>query len=138
MAQDPQVVARRSQLSADTLGEALNAFFDRLRWTTVVSMAVLLFGLVFFSEVPSAGFVTRQRILDHRLGELHEVGDPSGTLQGLIELAATTRHGQILPEVIAQLTHATPGGCQSLCIACHATVVPHQKAQLTMEVVDSS
>ena len=60
MSQDPQLVARRSQLSADTLGEALNAFFARLNLATVSVLAVLLFGLVFVYNVACRLFARRQ------------------------------------------------------------------------------
>ena len=60
MAQDPQLVARRSQLSAETLGEALNAFFTRLNLATVGALALLLFGLAFVYNVACHLFRRRQ------------------------------------------------------------------------------
>ncbi len=56
MEQDPQLVAKRAQLSADTLGEALNAFFARLNLATIGALSILLFGVVFFYNVACTMF----------------------------------------------------------------------------------
>ena len=56
MEQDPQLVAKRAQLSADTLGEALNAFFARLNLASIGALAILLFGVVFFYNVACTMF----------------------------------------------------------------------------------
>jgi hypothetical protein len=57
MARDPYVVAAQSQLSAQTVAESLNAFFDALTWKTIACLFLLCLGLVLSYSL--AGAVAR-------------------------------------------------------------------------------
>lgn len=46
MQQDPMVVATRAKFSAETLGEGLNGFFEKISWKTIICLSLLLFGLL--------------------------------------------------------------------------------------------
>lgn len=46
MQQDPMTVATRAKFSAETMGEGLNAFFEKITWKTIVCMCLLLFGFL--------------------------------------------------------------------------------------------
>lgn len=57
MSRDPYVVAAHTKLTAETIGESLNAFFDALTWKTIVCVFLLSVGLIFSYNV--AGSVGR-------------------------------------------------------------------------------
>jgi Di-sulfide bridge nucleocytoplasmic transport domain len=46
MSRDPYVVARRSKMSAETIGESLNSFFEALTWKTIACLVLLSGGLL--------------------------------------------------------------------------------------------
>ena len=46
MSRDPYVVARRSMMSAETIGESLNSFFEALTWKTIACLVLLSGGLL--------------------------------------------------------------------------------------------
>ena len=47
----------------------------------VVAPGLALFGLVLLSEMPPAGLLSGQGVAGHELGQLEQVGYPSGLLQ---------------------------------------------------------
>jgi hypothetical protein len=67
MARDPYVVAAQTKLTAETIGESLNAFFDALTWKTITCIFLLSVGLIFSYNI--AGSVARdgaKRALNRR------------------------------------------------------------------------
>lgn len=73
MNRDPYVVARRAKFSGETLGEAMNGFFEKLTWKTISCIGLLFFSfLVFYNLV---FHFTRQRKPDN-LGQPGPPGPP--------------------------------------------------------------
>jgi len=68
MQQDPMVVATRAKFSAETLGEGLNAFFEKISWKTIICLSLLLFGLLVSYNI-AFYFASRQQyrpVIDNR------------------------------------------------------------------------
>ena len=62
MARDPYVVARRTKIGVETIGESLNSFFEALTWKTIVSLVLLSCGLLVINNLAGClgrGGVTR-------------------------------------------------------------------------------
>ena len=53
----------------------------------VIAKRFVLFRLVLFTEVSTAGFVSFERVDAHQLRELEEVGNPAGAFEHLVECA---------------------------------------------------
>lgn len=51
----------------------------------VVTPGLALLGLMLFAEVTPARFISHECVLDHGFGKLHIIGNPSGSLQRLIQ-----------------------------------------------------
>jgi len=59
MQQDPMTVASRAKFSAETIGEGLNAFFEKITWKTIACICVLFFGFIISYNV-AFSFGSRQ------------------------------------------------------------------------------
>ena len=77
-----------------------------------------------------------QGVTHLQLGELHEVGDSQGLLQGLVVAGAVAQDLHVLPELLTQRGDLRERLLQSGPVAGHAAVVPHQLAELAVVVVD--
>src|SRR5215813_11554516 len=67
----------------------------------VIAPRLALGRLVFLAEVPATRLVARQRIETHQLGKLQIVGNAPGIFEGLVEVIAAARHGDVVPELLA-------------------------------------
>ena len=57
MGRDPYVVARRTKIGVETIGESLNSFFETLTWKTIACLVLLSCGLLLVHNL--AGFLGR-------------------------------------------------------------------------------
>jgi Di-sulfide bridge nucleocytoplasmic transport domain len=54
MARNPEIVAQHTRMTAETIGETLNAFFDTLTWKSIVCIVLLSCGLVLAFNVSAS------------------------------------------------------------------------------------
>src|SRR6185437_4548444 len=76
-----------------------------------------------------------ESVANHQLTELEEVRNPPGLLQRLIQFRVGPGNVDILPELFAQLRDELQCLAQSRVVARHATIIPHDVAQLAMNGV---
>src|SRR4051794_22273733 len=69
----------------------------------VVAERLALGSLALGAEVTAAALATVQGVDAHQLGELDEVGDPAGVLEGLVERVPLAGHLEVGPELPADL-----------------------------------
>src|ERR1043166_5253220 len=89
--------------------------------------------LEFLAEMAAAGFAAMQGVEAKQLGELHEVRDPPGVLQVLVQLAVLPGDIDIMPEFFTQFWNALERFLQPGFVARHAALVPEQFAQFPMQ-----
>ena len=96
----------------------------------VVALGLALLGLVLGPEVAAAGLLAVEGVEAHQLGQLEEVVDPAGLLEGLVELVAAAGDPEVLAELLVQGGDLRQRLLQALLGALHAAVVPHDPAEL--------
>src|SRR5690606_3665427 len=97
-----------------------------------------VFRLILLTEMAAARFLADQRVTRNQLGELEEVGYPPGALQALVESLSLTGHAHLAPELLPETGELLQRPLQPGAIAAHPHVVPHESAELAMEVIDGS
>src|SRR3954454_12451184 len=123
----PRLLTSTSVLPGRDVGEML-----------VIPERLAVFSLVLLSEVAAAGFFPMKCIPAHQLAELQKIGHPAGFLEGLIQLGIAAGDIDVAPVLGPNLRDPFQGMPEPGGIPGHATVVPHQLAQLAMEGVDRS
>src|SRR3954462_13645714 len=123
----PRLLTSTSVLPGRDVGEML-----------VIPERLAVFSLVLLSEVAAAGFFPMKCIPAHQLAELQKIGHPAGFLEGLIQLGIAAGNIDVAPVLGANLRDPLQRVLESGRIPRHATVVPHQLAQLAVEGVDRS
>src|SRR6185503_754212 len=114
---------------------AVTRVFPRrnVREPVVVTQRLSVAGLMLDPEVPAARFLSVQRIDAHELRELEEVGDATRALELLVELLASSGHEEVLPELFAKRRDQLECSPQTLGVAGHAAILPHDLAQLAVK-----
>src|SRR3989338_8248909 len=92
--------------------------------------------LVLDAKVAAARFLAVERILAEQLGKLQEVGHAAGLLERLVELFTMAQHGHILPERLPDAGNLRQRAGQTLAASLHAALIPHELAQLPVELID--
>ena len=97
--------------------------------------AILHFGvgfgeLVFESEVAATGFFPLQSVVAQGVGELEEVGDPTGLFQLGVEAITVAGNANVLPEVLADAVDFFEGKLETFFGASHAALVPNQEDRI--------
>ena len=57
--------------------------------------------LMFLAKMRSGRFVALKRVHAHQFGEFEEIGNASGTFQGLVKIFVCARDAHIVPEFVA-------------------------------------
>src|SRR5881394_1907121 len=101
----------------------------------VVALRLAVGRLVLDAEMPPARFLAVQRVDAHQLRQLEEIRDPTRLLEGLIQLLPRSGHAQVAPELRAQPGNVPQRRPEALGAARHATELPHELAELAMEML---
>ena len=104
----------------------------------VVAKRLAVGRLEFLAEMPAAGFVALERIQRQQLAELHVIGDPACVVEHGIEVVLLARDRYVLPELVAQRANLPQRFLQPGRVSGHADVVPHDAAELPVELADGS
>ena len=90
----------------------------------VVAEGLAVVGLMLGAEMPTAGFLTVQGIIDDELSQLKIVFQPIGFLQFGVELVGGAGDEDLFPELLFQFRDQLFGFRKAFCVACHAAVFP--------------
>src|SRR5207249_9342259 len=107
--------------------------------TFIVAQRFAFRGLMFFTEMRAAGFVTSECVETHQLGEFQKVGHPSGALERLIKIFAVTGHSDPAvagPECYAQLWNFSQRFFEAGFISRHSAFAPKKRAELSVHRVE--
>ena len=89
-------------------------------------------------EVAAAGLPPVQGVDAHELGQLEEVQQSAGLLQGLVELVGLARDAGVAPELLLEGPDLLDGVTQTGITPLHAAVLPHDAPQGHVEVVHAA
>src|SRR5690606_23714838 len=104
----------------------------------VVALRLPFLRLMLDAEVAAGRLVALERVERHELTELEEVGDPACVLERLVQRRAAARHTHIAPELLAQLRNPVQQQLEAVGGAGHAAVLPHEPAELAVEIGDAA
>ena len=106
----------------------------------VVAHCFALRRLMFFAEMSAAGFVPRERVGAHQLGELQEIGHTSGAFERLIKFfAAAGNFADVSPKssrncgIFTQRFAPNRG-----CVRAITTFVPKKRPELAVKGIERS
>src|SRR5437867_9412619 len=84
----------------------------------------------------SGRFVALKRVQAHQLGEFEEIGDASGTFEGLVKIFFAARNAYVAPELFSQFGNLFERFAQSFLVTRHPAFFPEKKSKLSMERVE--
>ncbi len=99
----------------------------------VVASRLAVRGLIFLSEMRSAGFIPFPCVQAHELGQFKEIRYPARFFERLVDFFRRSRHPHIPPILFAQFADLSDGVFQAGGGARHAAIVPNQFAQFPMK-----
>src|SRR5436309_2534537 len=88
-----------------------------VRVASVVADRLAVVGLVLLAQMAAARLVALQRVAAHQLGELEEVGDPSGVLERLVDPVGAVDYPQVVPELLADPGNLVQGELEARGVA---------------------
>ena len=100
----------------------------------VVAGALAFARLMLFTEVAAARFIAMQRVAREQFGELQEVGDATGVFEVLVERLTAAEDFHVGPEFFAKLLDRVNRLEESLLVAAHPDMVPHDVAECPMKL----
>src|SRR6266542_6994682 len=106
--------------------------------TFVVAERLAIGRLMFLAKMRASRFVALKRVPAHQLGEFEEIGNAPGAFQGLVKIFVPAQHAHIAPEFFSQLGNFLQRVAQSLFVARHSAFLPEEKAELSVEGIESS
>src|SRR5207247_9883506 len=92
--------------------------------------------LVCLAKMRSGRFVARKLDQAHRLGEFEEIGDASGTFEGLVKIFFAARNAYVAPELFSQFGNLFERFAQSFLVTRHSAFFPEKKSKLSMERIE--
>ena len=101
----------------------------------VVTLGFALFGLVLRTEVAAAGLLAVECVACHQFAQFEEVGQAQRLFQFDVEVLLLSYDLHVFPELLAQGLNLDDSLFERLLGAGHADVVPHDVAELLVDVV---
>src|SRR2546430_7840170 len=102
----------------------------------VVAECLTVGCLVLLAKMRTGRFVALKRVQAHQLGEFEEIGDASGTFEGLVKIFFAARNAYVAPELFSQFGNLFERFAQSFLVTRLSAFFPKKKSNFSLERIE--